>query len=153
VIGNRTALVHSPLWRMPGKWMLTRMARILTQRKIPDLNSGLRIVRREVLLRYIHLCPSGYSFSTTITMAMLSRGYIVDFVPIRAALVEALGTLDEEQRLALELRVVEGLPYTEVASRLACGEVAARQRVSRGLRKLALLLQERGLQPATEVDA
>ena len=78
---------------------------------------------------------------------------LVDFVPIRAALVEALGTLDEEQRHALELRVVEGLPYTEVASRLACGEVAARQRVSRGLRKLALLLQERGLQPATEVDA
>jgi glycosyltransferase involved in cell wall biosynthesis len=82
-IGHRTALVHSPLWRMPGKWMLTRMARILTQRKIPDLNSGLRIVRREVLLKYIHLCPAGYSFSTTITMAMLSRGYAVEFLPIR----------------------------------------------------------------------
>jgi hypothetical protein len=83
VIGHRTALVHSPLWRMPGKWMLTRMARILTQRKIPDLNSGLRIVRRDVLLKYIHLCPAGYSFSTTITIAMLSRGYAVKFVPIR----------------------------------------------------------------------
>jgi glycosyltransferase involved in cell wall biosynthesis len=82
-IGHRTALVHSPLWRMPGKWMLTRMARILTQRKIPDLNSGLRAVRREVLLKYIHLCPAGYSFSTTITMAMLSRGYAVEFLPIR----------------------------------------------------------------------
>ncbi len=82
VIGNRTQLLHSPLWRMPGKWMLTRMARILTQRKIPDLNSGLRIVRTEVLRRYIHLCPAGYSFSTTITMALLSRGYAVDFVPI-----------------------------------------------------------------------
>jgi glycosyltransferase involved in cell wall biosynthesis len=82
-IGHRTALVHSPLWRMPGKWMLTRMARILTQRKIPDLNSGLRIVRRDVLMKYIHLCPAGYSFSTTITMAMLSRGYAVEFLPIR----------------------------------------------------------------------
>jgi glycosyltransferase involved in cell wall biosynthesis len=83
VIGHRTQLLHSPLWRMPGKWMLTRMARILTQRKIPDLNSGLRCVRREVLLKYIHLCPSGYSFSTTITMALLSRGYAVDFLPIQ----------------------------------------------------------------------
>ena len=82
VIGHRTALVHSPLWRMPGKWFLTRMARILTQRKIPDLNSGLRIVRRDVLLKYIHLCPAGYSFSTTITMTMLSRNYAVSFVPI-----------------------------------------------------------------------
>jgi RNA polymerase sigma factor (sigma-70 family) len=78
---------------------------------------------------------------------------LVDLEPIRAALVEALGTLEEEQRRALELRVVDGLPYPEVAARLACGEQAARQRVSRGLRKLALLLQERGLQPATEVTS
>jgi glycosyltransferase involved in cell wall biosynthesis len=83
VIGHRVQLLHSPLWRMPGKWFLTRMARILTQRKIPDLNSGLRIVRRDVLLRYIHLCPSGFSFSTTITVALLSRNYAVQFVPIQ----------------------------------------------------------------------
>jgi RNA polymerase sigma-70 factor, ECF subfamily len=78
---------------------------------------------------------------------------LVDLQPIRAALVEALGTLDDDQRRALELRVVDGLPYSEVAANLACGEQAARQRVSRGLRKLALLLQERGLQPATEVTS
>jgi hypothetical protein len=68
---------------MPGKWILTRLARILSQRKIPDLNCGLRIARREVLLRYLHLCPSGYSFSTTITVALVSRGYGVDFLPIQ----------------------------------------------------------------------
>ena len=83
VIGHRVQLLHSPLWRMPGKWFLTRMARVLTQRKIPDLNSGLRIVRRDVLLKYIHLCPSGFSFSTTITVALLSRNYAVQFVPIQ----------------------------------------------------------------------
>ncbi|HSL11199.1 MAG TPA: sigma-70 family RNA polymerase sigma factor [Actinomycetota bacterium] len=78
---------------------------------------------------------------------------LIDLAPIRAALVEALGTLDADQRRALELRVVDGLPYPEVAAKLSCGEPAARQRVSRGLRKLALLLQERGLQPATEVSS
>jgi glycosyltransferase involved in cell wall biosynthesis len=83
VIGHRVQLLHSPLWRMPGKWLLTRMAQFLTQKKIPDLNSGLRIVRRDVLLRYIHLCPSGFSFSTTITVALLSRAYVVAFVPIQ----------------------------------------------------------------------
>jgi glycosyltransferase involved in cell wall biosynthesis len=83
VIGHRVQLLHSPLWRMPGKWFLTRLARVLTQRKIPDLNSGLRIVRRDVLQRYIHLCPSGFSFSTTITVALLSRNYAVQFVPIQ----------------------------------------------------------------------
>lgn len=83
VIGHRTALIHSPLWRMPGKWVLTRLARTLTQKDIKDLNSGLRIMRREVLTKYMHLCPSGFSFSTTITVALASRGYKVDFVPIQ----------------------------------------------------------------------
>jgi hypothetical protein len=68
---------------MPGKWLLWSMANYLTRRKIPDLNSGLRLIRREVALRYLHLCPSGFSFSTTITMALLSRGYSVAYVPIQ----------------------------------------------------------------------
>jgi glycosyltransferase involved in cell wall biosynthesis len=83
IVGQRTGLIHSPFWRMPGKWLLGVMANYLTQRTIPDLNSGLRLIRREVVSRYLHLCPSGFSFSTTITMALLSRGYSVDYVPIK----------------------------------------------------------------------
>lgn len=82
VVGERTRLLHSPLWRMPGKWLLTFMARYLTKKNIPDLNSGLRLVRKDVIEKYIHLCPSGFSFSTTITMALHSRGYRVGYVPI-----------------------------------------------------------------------
>jgi glycosyltransferase involved in cell wall biosynthesis len=83
VIGHRQGLVHSPLWRMPGKWFLTLLAQVLVRRRIPDVNSGLRIVRRDVALRYLRICPNGFSFSTTITMALLNRGYDVSFVPIR----------------------------------------------------------------------
>jgi len=77
---------------------------------------------------------------------------LIDFAPIRAALAEALETLQDDQREALKLRVIDGLPYPEVASKLHCAETAARQRVSRGLRKLAIVLQERGLELATEVE-
>jgi RNA polymerase sigma-70 factor (ECF subfamily) len=77
---------------------------------------------------------------------------LVDFAPIRDAIGEALQTLREDQREALRLRVIEELPYDEVARRLVCSEQSARQRVSRGLRRLALVLQERGLQPAMESD-
>ncbi len=77
---------------------------------------------------------------------------LIDFAPIREALVEALGSLEEDQREALRLRVIDGLPYPVVAQRLRCAEATARQRVSRGLRRLALVLQERGLAPATEAD-
>jgi len=77
---------------------------------------------------------------------------LVDLAPIREALVEALETLADEQRDALRLRVIDGLGYPEVAARLGCAEAAARQRVSRGLRRIALVLQERGLSLATEVE-
>ncbi len=82
VIGSRQALIHSALWRMPGKWVLNLIAQILVQQRIPDLNSGLRILHRETVLKYLHICPSGFSMSTTTTMAFLTRGYDVEFVPI-----------------------------------------------------------------------
>ena len=78
---------------------------------------------------------------------------LIDFAPIREALAEALETLSPDQREAMRLRVIDGLGYAEVAERLECTEQNARQRVSRGLKKLALLLQERGMQLATEVEA
>ena len=77
---------------------------------------------------------------------------LVDFAPIKGALVEALETLSHEQREALSLHVIDGLAYPEVARRLACTEANARQRVSRGLRRLAIVLQERGVHAATEVE-
>ena len=34
---------------MPGKWLLKRVANFLSRTKIPDLNSGLRALRRDVI--------------------------------------------------------------------------------------------------------
>lgn len=67
---------------------------------------------------------------------------LVDFAPLREALAEALGTLPLHQRDALQLRVIDGLTYPEVAQRLECSQDNARQRVSRGLRHLGLALQD-----------
>jgi len=57
------------------------------------------------------------------------------------SLVIALATLPPGQRRALELRVIEELPYTEVASSLSCSEVAARIRVTRALGSLSQRLK------------
>ena len=82
VVGSRQGLLHSPWWRMPGKWLLRLLGSYLVKRRIPDLNSGLRLMKREIALKYLHLCPSGFSFSTTVTLAYLTRGYNVIYVPI-----------------------------------------------------------------------
>jgi RNA polymerase sigma-70 factor (ECF subfamily) len=56
----------------------------------------------------------------------------------RQALAKALDALPTHERRALELRVVDELPYPEVAERLAIRPAAVRLRVSRALRRLAL---------------
>lgn len=60
----------------------------------------------------------------------------------RATLSAALDQLPPHEREAVELRVIGDLPYDEVAERLAIQPAAARLRVSRALRRLALATAE-----------
>lgn len=83
VVGARNAnMANVPLIRRPAKFILNGLANYLAQRKIPDLNSGLRVFRRDVLTRFIPLLPMGFSFTTTITLCMICSGLRVVYVPI-----------------------------------------------------------------------
>ncbi len=59
---------------------------------------------------------------------------------LRATLSGELRRLSAQQRRALELRIVQERSYAEVACALGISELAARARVSRGLRALARAL-------------
>jgi glycosyltransferase involved in cell wall biosynthesis len=83
VVGARTAeQVRVPPLRKPAKWLLTRLASYLVEASIPDLNSGLRAFRRSDALKLFGILPDGFSFTATITLAMMSSGMTVGFMPI-----------------------------------------------------------------------
>lgn len=83
LVGSRTGKdVKIALIRRPPKFILRKLAEYLSARKIPDMNSGLRIMRREVLLRFMNILPDGFSFTTTITLAMTTNNYAVRYEPI-----------------------------------------------------------------------
>ncbi|MCL4488413.1 MAG: glycosyltransferase family 2 protein [Chloroflexi bacterium] len=82
VVGARAKGSDAPLVRRPGKWILTKVANYLAETQIPDLNSGLRIFRRDIAMRFLHILPNGFSFTTTLTLAMFKEGYNVAYVPI-----------------------------------------------------------------------
>jgi glycosyltransferase involved in cell wall biosynthesis len=82
VSGHRQKNSHTPLLRQPGKLVLKHLANYLARRNIEDLNCGLRLFRREVLLRYLHLLPDGFSASTTSMMIFLKRKYNVTFLSV-----------------------------------------------------------------------
>lgn len=84
-IGARQADSHVPLSRKPGKLVLKWVANWVTGSDIPDLNSGLRVMRREVILESMHLAPDGFSFSTTTTIAFQHSGMLIHWVPITTA--------------------------------------------------------------------
>lgn len=76
------ASVHIPLLRRPAKWSLRKLAEYLAGRKIPDLNSGMRVMKRSLIRRFVRLLPDGFSFTTTITLALLTHGHEVRYIPI-----------------------------------------------------------------------
>lgn len=83
VVGaRRGADVNIPMVRRPPKWILGRLASYLSGQAIPDLNSGLRVVHRGLVERFEHLLPSGFSFTTTITLAALCNDALVHYHPI-----------------------------------------------------------------------
>jgi len=83
VVGARKGdNVQMPLLRKPAKWVLKCLAEYLAGRNIPDLNSGLRVMRKEVIENFLNILPDGFSFTTTITLAMLTSNYSVKYIDI-----------------------------------------------------------------------
>lgn len=80
VVGARKQ--SGSIFRRPGKMVLRVFSNFLAGRKIPDLNSGLRVFKREFVLKYLPILPNGFSFTTTITLSSLVDGYHVKYVPV-----------------------------------------------------------------------
>jgi RNA polymerase sigma factor (sigma-70 family) len=76
----------------------------------------------------------------------LSERDFLEFEAIRneeAAIADAIADLPEDQRMAIQARLVAGETYRQMAHQLGISEPAARQRVSRGLARLRHRLEER----------
>ena len=83
VVGARTGKdVKMPLIRKPAKWFINKLANFLVAKTIPDLNSGMRLMKKEIVQKFLKILPNGFSFTTTITLAMLTNDCKAKFVPI-----------------------------------------------------------------------
>lgn len=83
VVGSRTgdSVEYSTLRKVP-KVFLGWYCSWITRRNIPDINSGLRVFRRSVVEKYLHILPNSFSFTTTITIAFMTNDYLVSYLPI-----------------------------------------------------------------------
>lgn len=83
VIGARIGKnVQIPTLRRPVKWLLLKYARWMSKSDIKDLNSGLRAMRKDQILKFWNMLPNAFSFTSTITLAMHIEGLKVSYIPI-----------------------------------------------------------------------
>jgi glycosyltransferase involved in cell wall biosynthesis len=83
VIGARKREAGSLPWlRVPAKQFIRLLASYLAETRIPDPNSGFRAFRKEIALQVLDILPRSHSWVATITLAFLSEGHLVKFIPI-----------------------------------------------------------------------
>ena len=82
LIGSRR-IRETSLKRFLGRKFLNMTASLFAWRWIPDLNSGLRIFRRADALSYESILCNSFSFTTSLTMCLLTDDLGVDWIPIR----------------------------------------------------------------------
>jgi glycosyltransferase involved in cell wall biosynthesis len=95
VVGARTPSSHVVKTRVLGKRVIKLAAEAAMGRKIPDVNCGLRVFRRGLLLRYVDLLPDGFSASTTSLLLFMKRNHHLVFHPIETT--ERIGTSSVRQ--------------------------------------------------------
>jgi len=109
VVGSRENSSSVPIRRRPGKKVLQWVLNYFVQEKIPDINSGLRMMKRETILKYMHLCSNKFSFSMSSTILFLSERRFLRFVPIvcrpRANSGSQVGFFDGMRALMTLLRI------------------------------------------------
>jgi glycosyltransferase involved in cell wall biosynthesis len=84
-VGARSSGSHASMGRLMANGVYNLIASIVTGHHIPDLTSGFRAVHASLFRKYLYLLPNGFSYPTTITMALMRAGHPVTFVDIEVS--------------------------------------------------------------------
>lgn len=83
VVGARQGkYYHGSFIKRVSRMIFYLLLGYVTGEKVPDANSGMRIFKKDVIMKFEDDFCSGFSFTTTITIILLSNKYLIKFVPI-----------------------------------------------------------------------
>ncbi len=82
VIGARERTSHAGIPRYVANILYNKVASYMSGHNVLDLTSGFRAVKADIFRRFLYLLPNGFSYPTTITMAMFRSGYQLEYIPI-----------------------------------------------------------------------
>lgn len=83
VVGARQGFHYrGSLIKRIARFFFRILSEFATGQRIPDINSGCRVFRKDLAVRFFHILSSGFSFTTTITLAFMLNAYAVKYIPI-----------------------------------------------------------------------
>lgn len=83
VVGARTGPNYrESMLKSPLRAVLKTIVEFTANRDIPDINSGLRVFKREVAIAYFAHVSDLFSFTTSLTLAYMMNAKFVDYIPI-----------------------------------------------------------------------
>lgn len=83
VVGARTGPNYrESMLKSPLRAVLKTIVEFTANRDIPDINSGLRVFKRDVAIAYFAHVSDLFSFTTSLTLAYMMNAKFVDYIPI-----------------------------------------------------------------------
>ncbi len=83
VVGARTGEHYRESnFKSPLRRILKFLVEFTAGRKVPDVNSGLRIFSKQTITGYLHHLCDTFSFTTSATLAYMMTGRFVTYIPI-----------------------------------------------------------------------
>lgn len=83
VVGQRTGSEYQEsIFKAPLRELLRKLVEFTSSRKIPDINSGLRVFRKSQALKFEDRLCDTFSYTTSITLALMMNGMFVAYLPI-----------------------------------------------------------------------
>ena len=83
VVGARQGRhYHGSLMKRFSRVAFYLLLSYVTGESVPDANSGLRIFKKDVVMRFEDDFCDGFSFTTTLTLVLCANRYLIKFVPI-----------------------------------------------------------------------
>jgi len=81
IVGERKNLKEPPVKKF-GRKVLGGTINYLCGVRVPDFNSGFRLVKKETAMRFMEMLPDTFSFTTTLTLCCMVAGCRVKYVPV-----------------------------------------------------------------------
>lgn len=82
VVGARASTSNVAPHRRLANWLYNMLASYIVARKVDDLTSGFRAIRANIAKSFAYILPNGFSYPTTMTIAVFRAGHSVRYEPI-----------------------------------------------------------------------